>query len=109
MSLPFWDDFSFSNSPYYPHDTLWQNGKSVSLNFGIGINPPSLGVVTFDGLDSIGKPYDVNNALAKGYADSLVSRPISLDLVPTALRTTVYMSFYYQFMGNGEAPDPGTI
>ena len=107
MPLPFWDDFSFSNSPYYPHDTLWQNGKSVSLNFGIGINPPSLGVVTFDGLDSLGKPYDINNALAKGYADSLESRPIRLDLVPVALRTTVYLSFYYEFMGNGEAPDPG--
>ncbi len=107
MSLPFWDDFSFSNSPFYPHDTLWQSGRSVSLNFGSGINPPTLGVVTFDGLDSLGKPYDVNNALAKGYADSLVSRTISLDKVPASLRNTVYLSFYYQFMGNGEAPDPG--
>jgi hypothetical protein len=107
MRLPFWDDFSFSNSRYYPHNTLWQSGSSVSLNFGTGMNPPSLGVVTFDGLDSLGKPYNVSNAFAKGYADSLVSRPISLNLVPTALRTTVYLSFYYQFMGNGEAPDPG--
>ncbi|HMI65926.1 MAG TPA: T9SS type A sorting domain-containing protein [Cyclobacteriaceae bacterium] len=107
MRLPFWDDFSFSNSPYYPHDTLWQSGSSVSLNFGTGINPPSLGVVTFDGLDSLGKPYNVSDALAKGFADSLISRPLSLDLVPAALRPTVYLSFYYQFMGNGEAPDPG--
>ncbi len=107
MSLPFWDDFSFSNSPVYPHDTLWQYGKSVSLNFGKGIRPPSLGVVTFDGLDSLGKPYNVNNALAKGYADKLISRPISLDLVPAGERTTVYLSFYYQNEGNGEPPDPG--
>lgn len=107
MPLPFWDDFSFSNLPDSPHDTLWQSGSSVSLNMGMGINPPSLGVATFDGLNASGSPYVADDPLAKGIADSLVSRPIALDLVPLAERNSVFLSFYYQYQGNGEAPDPG--
>ena len=107
MSLPFWDDFSFSNLPDSPHDTLWQSGSSVSLNMGMGINPPSLGVATFDGLNASGSPYVANDPLAKGIADSLVSRPIALDLVSLPERGSVFLSFYYQYQGNGEAPDPG--
>lgn len=107
MPLPFWDDFSFSNLAGYPHDTLWQYGKTVWVNQGLGVNPPSLGVATFDGLDSLGNPYSVNDVLEKGIADRLVSRPISLDLVAPVDRNSVYLSFYYQFRGNGEPPDPG--
>ncbi len=105
MQLPFWDDFSLTEP--YPNDTLWQYGASVSATKGMGINPPTLGVATFDGLDSAGRPYDITNALAKGYADSLVSRAIRLDLVDSLVRPSVYLSFYYEFMGNGEAPNPG--
>lgn len=107
MPLPFWDDFSFSNVPGFPHDTIWAYGASVSVNLGLGINPPSLGVATFDGLNAQGVPYDVNDVLAKGIADSLVSRPIAMDLVPAGERGSVFLSFYYQFRGNGEPPDPG--
>lgn len=107
MQLPFWDDFSFSNRPDSPHDTLWNSSNSVSLNLGLGINPPSIGVATFDGLNEFGSPYVLKEPLAKGVADSLVSRPIALDQVPPAERGTVFLSFYYQFKGNGEAPDPG--
>ena len=107
MPLPFWDDFSFSNSESFPHDTLWLYGRSVWVNEGLGINPPSLGVATFDGLDSLGTPYDVNDVLAKGIADRLISRPLSMDLVDPGDRNSVYLSFYYQFRGNGEPPDPG--
>jgi len=73
----------------------------------MGIDPPSLGVVTFDGLDSVGRPYNVNDVLAKGFADNLTSQPLRMDLVDPSLRTTVFLSFYYQFRGNGEAPDAG--
>ncbi|MEQ8425825.1 MAG: hypothetical protein RIA63_14000, partial [Cyclobacteriaceae bacterium] len=106
MALPFWDDFSFPNVNGYPHDTLWQYKQSVSVNPGTGINPPSLGVATFDGIDSLGNPYSGTD-LDKGTADRLRSRPISLDLVPILERNSVYLSFYYQFRGNGEPPDPG--
>jgi hypothetical protein len=108
MQLPFWDDFSFNNSSKgHVYDSLWQFGHSVWVNTGMGINPPSINVATFDGLDSVGTPYNVNVVLAKGIADKLVSRPIQMDLVPAANQDSVFISFFYQYQGNGEPPDPG--
>ncbi len=107
MQLPFWDDFSFNNSLYFPNDTLWAYGQSVWVNSGMGINSPTLNVATFDGLDSLGKPYSVNDVLAKGYADKMISRPLRMDLVTGTQRDSVYIFFMYQFQGNGEPPDPG--
>jgi hypothetical protein len=51
----------------------------------------------------------VNDVLAKGYADKLESQIIRLDQVDPALRTTVYLSFFYQMKGRGELPDLGDI
>lgn len=107
LNLPFWDDFSYSDSLTYPQENLWLFGKSVFLNNGLGIRQPSKNIVTFDGVDSLGKPYNVNDVLAKGLADKLVSLPIRMDLVDPALRNSVYISFYYQVKGHGEAPDNG--
>ncbi len=109
LNLPFWDDFSYSDSLTYPQENLWQYGKSVYLNNGLGILPPSKNVVTFDGVDSLGKPYNINDVLAKGFADKLVSQSIRMDLVDPALRNTVYLSFYYQVQGHGEPPDNGDV
>ena len=106
-TLPFWDDFSYSDILTTPDTSLWQSGNTVFLNNGIGINQPSKNVVTFDGVDQNGKPYSVNDALAKGFADSLVSKPIRIDLVDPSLRSTVYISFFYQAKGLGEVPDAG--
>ncbi len=103
--LPFFDDFSSSDTTL--RDSLWLYGESVLLNNGTGIRPPSKNVVTFDGADSLGKPYNVNDVLAKGFADRLTSQPIRMDLVPVAERPTVYFSFFYQLEGHGELPDPG--
>ncbi|GHM98668.1 hypothetical protein WSM22_01580 [Cytophagales bacterium WSM2-2] len=112
VELPFWDDFSFNN-PYhvdsvarFANDSLWQYGHSVWVNNGMAINPPSLNVATFDGLDSLGGPYSVNLPLAKGVADKLTSRPLRMDNIAPSLRSNVYISFFYQYQGNGEAPDP---
>ncbi len=66
-----------------------------------------MNVVSFDGVDSLGKPYDVNDVLAKGFADKLTSQPIRMDLVSPGIRNTVYISFFYQLQGHGEPPDPG--
>ncbi|MDZ4716210.1 MAG: T9SS type A sorting domain-containing protein [Cytophagales bacterium] len=103
--LPFWDDFA--SSEVLLQQTLWFAGNSVSLNNGIGIRPPSKNVVSFDGADSLGKPYNVNDVLAKGYADRLISQPIRMDLVDPALRSSVYISFFFQVQGRGEPPDNG--
>lgn len=106
--LPFWDDFS-SVRDGYANETLWEFGNSAWVNDGMGINPPSLNVATLDGLDSLGKPYNVNDVLAKGYADQLVSAPIRMDLVSEADRSRIFISFFYQFHGNGEPPDAGDL
>lgn len=105
ISLPFWDDFSTIRNGY-ADSTLWQYGQSVWVNEGMGINPPSLNVATFDGLDSLGRPYNVNDILAKGYADKLISAPIRMDLVAPAQQANIAITFFYEFKGNG-GPDPG--
>jgi hypothetical protein len=104
--LPFWDDFSTVRNGY-ADSKLWQFGNSVYVNEGMGINPPSINVATFDGLDSIGRPYNINDILAKGIADKMISAPIRTDLVTGSDRTRVFLSFFYQYYGNGEAPDLG--
>jgi hypothetical protein len=106
LRLPFWDDFSAIRNGV-ADSKLYLYGKSVWINEGMAIRPPSLNVATFDGLDSLGKPYNVNDVLAKGYADKLVSAPIRMDLVTGSDRTRVFFSFFYQFHGNGEPPDLG--
>jgi hypothetical protein len=105
QALPFWDDFSFNGNTGVPNDTLWESGARVFVNDGLGINPPSIKVATFDGLDSLGKPYNVTDVLAKGFADQLISRKINLEAVPVNERTSVFLSFYYQIKGLGEMPD----
>lgn len=103
MPLPFWDDFSFAGEPA---DTLWASNETIRVADGYAINPPTLGAAIFDGLNANGTPYNVN-VLETGFGDSLVSRKIRLADVPTAQRSTVYLSFKYQWKGNGEAPDEG--
>ena len=108
VTLPFWDDFS-SIRKGYADTTKWQYGNSVWINSGMGINPPSLNVATFDGLDSLGKPYNVNDVLAKGFADKLVSAPIRMDLPSVSEQSAIAITFFYEYQGNGEPPDAGDI
>jgi len=103
ITLPFWDDFS--NSTGLLDTTWWLPASQVQVitNVGIGIDPPTLGVVSFDGIDAFGIPY--LNTPTNGPVDSLVSQPIDMTQVPTNLRSTVYLSFFYQTKGLGEAPE----
>lgn len=104
ISLPFWDDFSTSSGSI---DTTWWMPSSqvqVIVKPGIGILPPTLNVVTFDGIDANGNPYSTTNT--DGPVDSLVSRPIDLTLVPNSLKNTVYLSFFFQVRGLGNQPEP---
>lgn len=114
MLLPFWDDFSLNKfdglrNTAYPNDTLWEYSQRVWVNDHMGINPPSIYVATFDGYDSLGKPYAKNDILAKGFADRLTSRPLRMDLVAQANRNNVFINFFYEIQGNGEAPDVGDV
>jgi len=103
ITLPFWDDFSNSSGIL---DTTWwlpESQVQVISNLGVGIDPPTLGVVTFDGINALGIPYQ--NTPSSGPVDSLVSQPIDMTQVATNLRNTVYLSFFYQTKGLGEAPE----
>lgn len=117
LTLPFFDDFS---NPYsdpklkevYPDTNRWENSLSVWVNDGLGINAPTINVATFDGLDSLGNAYNATEIFVNGFTDKMVSRPIdvsesaSRNPVSIAERNSVYLSFFYQWKGNGEAPDP---
>lgn len=102
LTLPFWDDFSFTGDQ--PSDSLWVNSENVFINNGFADNPPSLGVATFDGITAAGTPYNAN-ASAVGKTDSLTSQPIDLSALTVA--NNVYISFFYQYAGKGEVPDNG--
>ena len=80
ISLPFIDDFS---SCSFGLDTnLWYSGN-VFLNSTYPINPPTIGVATFDGLDSSGFAYDLSQNFSWGEADRLTSNPIDISTLDT--------------------------
>ena len=107
LKLPFFDDFSKPQQNIYADSNLWQSSHSVRINDGMAIHPPTINVATFDGLDSAGMAYNPNEVLLTGYTDQLISRPIDLSeaQVSIAERSSVYLSFFYQWHGNVEAPD----
>jgi len=90
-------------------EVLWTN-NSVYLNNGMGVEPPTLGVATFDGLDSTGFPYFMPGPSdIYGPADVLVSVPIKLKTRPGGGTynngDSLYLSFYYQPEGIGNRPE----
>lgn len=99
MSLPFFDDFT--ESDVSPDASKWQN-RNVLVNSGFPLFPANYNVATFDALDATGKVY-THASSSPFVADSLISNPISLsDLTPA---DSIYLSFYYQPQGNGDAPE----
>ncbi len=107
LILPFFDDFSKPLNGIYADTSRWEDSFSVWVNDGMGIHPPTINVASFDGLDSAGVAYNPNEVLLTGYTDNLTSKPIDLGEVKITLaeRPTVYLSFFYQWQGNVEAPD----
>ena len=109
LELPFFDDFSepFSRlqtaSDLYPNSDRWLDNKAY-INNHMAINPKSQGVATFDGLDERGRAYGFGFSLAT-LSDSLTSKPINL----VGAIDTVYLSFYYQAQGLGNAPESADI
>ena len=81
-------------------------------NRSMAINPPTLGVITFDGLDSTGMPYDNSSKLTYGIADHFESKPINLfgknvngQIVRYGSNDSIYLSFFYQPHGYGDRPE----
>lgn len=84
---------------YSDPNTIWADNFAYH-NYTFAVNPWSLGVATFDGVDENGWPYDFGNESAHELADVLTSRPINL-----AGKTSVFLTFIYQQEGYGNAPE----
>lgn len=80
---------------------LWIDDEAY-LNDRYAVNPPTYGVVTFDGLDDLGYPYVDNGPEQSGVADYLTSKPINL---ANTISDSIYLSFYYQPEGLGNEPE----
>jgi hypothetical protein len=96
LDLPFIDDFSYAGP--YPDCDLWVD-KSTYVNNNIAINPPTIGVATFDGVNQFGAPYSNSG---QGSADTLTSMP--LDLNGRSSGSNVRVSFFYEPRGYGDKP-----
>lgn len=117
LCLPFLDDFSGKyvfvdgaltscgdtieqvSSALYPSAVYWTDSNAFVNNTYPSL-PPTYGVVTLDGIDKRGKPYNEASSLAQ--ADFLTSRYIFLG---GPITDSVYLSFYYQPGGFGEFPN----
>lgn len=86
-----------------PNDpnTIWID-QFAYLNYHYPVNPKTLGVATFDGVDDTGYPYQFALPTSYGVADYLTSKPINLNY-PAG--DSIYLSFFYQPQGLGETPD----
>ena len=81
---------------------LWIDDHTYH-NYRFGLNPLTLGVMTFDGLDANGYPYAIGTANTN-YADYLTSKPINLEEYDVS--DSLYISFLYQSEGLGDVPEP---
>lgn len=90
-------------APVNDPELIWLDRQAFH-NYTYAVNPWSLGVATFDGLDEFGYPYDFNSTTTN-YADRLTSKPINMAGITAA--DSVYFSFLYQSKGLGDQPEPG--
>ena len=96
ITLPFFDDFSYNSS--VANIDLWQQ-SSIFVNRTYPINPVTLGVATFDGLDKYGFARNFSQINPSAPSDTLLSQKIDLSSVNSA-----YLLFYFQGKGIGDAP-----
>lgn len=97
LSLPFFDDFARGTS--FPTSDLWEV-SGVTANQNYAINPPTIGVATFDAVNSNGELYPTLTTTPHG-ADTLTSRPINLSYLAG---DSIYLSFSFQPQGLGYQP-----
>ncbi len=84
------------------NNSLWIDNFAYR-NVSMGIDPPTYGVVTFDGTDEFGKAYAPGGTATYGIADYLTSKPI--DLFGYTPASNIYFSFFSQPKGYGYRPD----
>ena len=100
----FFDDFWYANDSAfcYPLGTNWKD-KNVCVNRSFGYNPYTVGVATFDGLDSKGELYSSAETDELSNADTLTSKYINLSgYTPD---DSLYFYFFYQPGGLGDMPE----
>lgn len=101
---PFFDDFSYD--ALSPDTNFWfippGDISTPVITHNNSINPPSRGVVTFDGAKSNGEAYNPGN-LTSGVTDQLLSHYIDLSSFSPA--SQLRLSFFLQPQGLGEAPE----
>jgi hypothetical protein len=85
-------------------DTLGfvNNNGGTYINNDMAVNPISIGVASFDGINYLGLPYSTATPPAKGYADNLTSLPFNLSSYSPV--DSIYMSFFWQAQGLGDMP-----
>jgi Secretion system C-terminal sorting domain len=108
---PTQDTLWYNNPPQFVQDSIhlffanlndnsqiWTD-NSACHNYRFAVDPWSLGVATFDGVDSTGYPYNFgsNN---NGPADVLTSKPVNLFGT-----SNVFLDFLYQAQGHGNMPE----
>lgn len=97
-SLPFWEDFSSGIDT-----TIWE-AEGVSFSETIGINPPSIGMAIFNGVDQSGRPYSLQQR-DQGESDYLTSKPFDLSTLTSTESNSLFLSFFWQAGGKAEYPD----
>jgi hypothetical protein len=82
-------------------NSFWLDSKAYH-NYHFAVDPWTLGVATFDGIDDKGYPYSFGST-SSDYADVLTSKPIDLSL--NGVGDSVSLIFLYQKQGFGEEPE----
>lgn len=106
------DTLWFIADPSHPQDSIhlffanrndtskiWLDNRACH-NYRFAVDPWSLGVATFDGVDSTGWPYQFGSVTAQGEADVLTSKPINVNGT-----LNVFLQFLYQPQGFGNMPE----
>lgn len=99
----FFDDFARYKNRL---DTLkWEPRSTVYVNDHYSKNPVSKNIATFNGVSSTGQ-LSQSNVLSNAGVDTLTSRP--LNTANYTISDSVYLKFYLQTGGIGDAPVPST-
>lgn len=101
LTLPFFDDFAYEGE--FPHPAKWLD-SSVFVNRTYPRAPFTVGVVSFDGLNKFGYPYNpLAPVTSSAGADTLTSLPIDISMHSPG--DSLFISFFYQPRGWGDAPE----